>query len=98
MAKNLYDFAEENSQAKVDAFNQTTSKNNVDEAFIKNKVQEYSSMNQGDMMQELFNEVQTSKNNGTFDFDKISSSVEMVKDYLTPERQSTLQNLLNRIK
>ena len=40
MAKNLYDFAEENSQAKVDAFNQTTSKNNLDEAFIKNKVQE----------------------------------------------------------
>ncbi len=98
MAKNLYDFAEENSQAKVDAFNQTTSKNNVDEAFIKNKVQEYSSMNQGDMMQELFSEVQASKNNGTFDFDKISSSVEMVKDYLTPEQQSTLQNLLNRIK
>lgn len=98
MAKNLYDFAEENSQAKVDAFNQTISKNNVDEAFIKNKVQEYSSMNQGDMMQELFNEVQTSKNNGTFDFGKISSSVEMVKDYLTPEQQSTLQNLLNRIK
>lgn len=98
MAKNLYDFAEENSQAKVDAFNQATSKNNVDEAFIKNKVQEYSSMNQGDMMQKLFNEVKTSKNNGTFDFDKISSSVEMVKDYLTPEQQSTLQNLLNRIK
>lgn len=98
MAKNLYDFAEENSQAKVDAFNQPTSKNNLDEAFIKNKVQEYSSMNQGDMMQKLFNEVKTSKNNGTFDFDKISSSVEMVKDYLTPEQQSTLQNLLNRIK
>lgn len=97
MAKNLYDFAEENSCNNCRISNKNQQKA-IDEEFVKNKVQEYSSMSQSEMLQKLFSEVQTSKKNGTFDYDKISSSVEMVKDYLSPEQLRTLQNLLNRIK
>lgn len=97
MAKNLYDFAEENGKCEQKSCLKSE-KPSMNEEFVKSKVQEYSSMSQGEMMQKLFSEVQASKANGTFDFNKISSSVEMVKDYLTPDQQRTLQNLLNRIK
>lgn len=97
MAKNLYDFAEENGKCEQKSCYKNE-RNAINEEFVKNKVQEYSAMSQGEMMQKLLSEVQTSKASGTFDFNKISSSVDMVKDYLTPEQQRTLQNLLNRIK
>ena len=95
MAKNLFDFADENG--KIDMQSDTYEKG-VDEEYLKRKIDQYSAMSQKDMMGALLNEVQSSKRNGSFDYNKISSSLELVRDYLTPEQQKNLEQLLNKIK
>ena len=89
MAKNLFDYADEVKGEKV---------KDSQEEFIKSKVQEYSKLSEGEMLSKLLGEVQSAKMNGTFDYNKISSSVEMIREYLTPEQQKNLENLLGKIR
>lgn len=89
MGKNLFDYADEVKSEKNDISK---------EEFIKNKVENYSKMSQSEMFSNLLSEVQSAKMNGTFDYNKISSSIEMIREYLTPEQQRNLENLLEKIK
>ena len=89
MAKNLFDYAGEVKDEKVE----TTS-----EEFIKDKVEKYSKMSQGEMLSTLLREVENAKAQGTFDYSKISSSLELIDQYLTPEQKKNLENLLGKIR
>ena len=89
MGKNLFDYADEVKSEKNDLSK---------EEFIKSKVENYSKMTQSEMFSNLLSEVQSAKMNGTFDYNKISSSIEMIREYLTPEQQRNLENLLEKIK
>lgn len=89
MGKNLFDYADEVKSEKNDISK---------EEFIKSKVENYSKMSQSEMFSNLLSEVQSAKMNGTFDYNKISSSIEMIREYLTPEQQRNLENLLEKIK
>lgn len=89
MGKNLFDYADEVKSEKNDLSK---------EEFIKSKVENYSKMSQSEMFSNLLSEVQSAKMNGTFDYNKISSSIEMIREYLTPEQQRNLENLLEKIK
>lgn len=89
MGKNLFDYADEVKSEKNELSK---------EEFIKSKVENYSKMSQSEMFSNLLSEVQSAKMNGTFDYNKISSSIEMIREYLTPEQQRNLENLLEKIK
>ena len=52
MAKNLFDFANDNSSEKMREESQ-----NVDEKYIRAKVNEYSTMSESEMKSKLFSEI-----------------------------------------
>ncbi|MBO4412905.1 MAG: hypothetical protein J5779_02715 [Clostridia bacterium] len=89
MAKNLFDFANENNEA---------GSQNIDEKYIRNKVNEYSQMDEQQMMSKLFQEVQKSKQNGSFNYNDLSTKLNSVKGYLTDEQIQKLEKLLEKIR
>ena len=92
MSKNLYDFANNSSKSGIQESKAPT------EEEVKNKINQYSNLSKDEMMNELFNEVHKSKQNGTFNYNQIASSLDMVKDYLSEEQIKNLQNLLEKIR
>ena len=84
MAKNLCDFANDNQ--------------NVDEEYIRNKVSEYSSLSEKELMSKLLFEVQKSKQNGNFNYEDLSKKLSSVKSYLTQEQIAKLESLLEKIR
>ena len=87
----MFDFANESNIEK----DQTQK---VDETYIRSKVNEYSQMNERDMMKKLMQEVQKSKQNGSFNYNELSAKLDSVKSYLTNEQLSKLENLLEKIR
>ena len=92
MSKNLFDYAD----TAIEDNEKTETK--VNEEFVRNKVSEYSKMSQSEMLSKLLGEVENAKRNGAYDYEKISSSIESVRQYLTPEQQKNLELLLKRIR
>ena len=90
--KNLKDFASENK------FENTAKTNNLDENYIKQKVKDYSNLSKNEMMSKLFSEVESLKQNGNFNYEKMCSLAENVKGYLTPQQQKSLESLLKKIR
>ena len=58
----------------------------------------YKDMNSTELMQELFKNVQKSKQDGSFDFLKLSESVKQILPYLSQEQQNSVMSILNQIK
>ena len=94
MAKNLFDFANENKVHK----SEVDDKDKVDEKYIRNKVNEYSTMSESELKSKLFSEVKKSKQNGTFSYKDLSTKLDSVKSYLTPEQLQKLETLLEKIR
>ena len=92
MAKNLFDYVN-NSSNQSDTKTET-----VNEDYIKNKVNEYASLSENEMMSKLYSEVKKSKNNGTFNYNDLSSKLDSIKSYLTPEQKNKLEALLEKIR
>ena len=89
MPKNLFDYADEMKSENVDT---------MKEEYLKNKVNEYSKLSETEMLTSLLSEVQSAKMNGTFNYEKIASSMDTIRAYLTPEQQKNLENLLKKIR
>ena len=106
MAKNLFDYAdlEENEKQFKSCENYIENQSekqrsgNVNEEFLRSKVDEYSKMSQSEMLSKLLTEVETAKMNGVYDHNKITSSIETIREFLTPQQQQSLELLLKRIK
>ena len=58
----------------------------------------YKDMNSTELMQELLKNVQKSKQDGTFDFSKLTKSVEQILPYLSQEQKNSIMTILNQLK
>ena len=58
----------------------------------------YKDMNSNQLFEELFNRVNESKKNGTFDFDKLKESIQQIMPYLSEEQQKNVLSILGQIK
>ena len=55
-------------------------------------------MNSFELMQELLKNVQKSKQDGSFDFEKLAGSIKQILPYLSQEQQNSVMTILNQIK
>lgn len=58
----------------------------------------YKNMNQSELMNELKKNVSKQKQDGSFDYNKLSSTIEQVLPYLSQDQQKNLMSILNQIK
>ena len=65
---------------------------------IEQLFNQYKDLSSNDLMKELLNNVEKSKQNGTFDFSKLSKTIEQVLPYLSSEQQNSILTILNQIK
>ena len=61
-------------------------------------VNKYSQMSQPELMQNLLFEVQTQKQNGTFDATRLERMVNNLNGLLTEEQKKNIKELINQIK
>lgn len=59
---------------------------------------EYKDYSKDELTNMLYEQVQKEKANGTFNFDKIENSINMILPYVSQSQRENLKNLLNRIK
>ena len=65
---------------------------------VEDLFNKYKDMNSFELMQELLKNVQKSKQDGSFDFEKLSKSIEQILPYLSQEQQNSVIAILNQIK
>ena len=103
MGKSLYDFSktrdniEGNSKEKNIKTDQKQ-KVNFDEENVKKKINQYSKLNEGELMKELQKEVQKQKAEGKFDVNKISSQIENIMPMLDEKQKNNLERILKNLK
>lgn len=103
MGKSLFEYANERQNEMVNEKKNTyTSQKQCEKTFdeksVKEQVNKYSKLSQGELMSELFSKVSEQKKNGEFNFSELASRIEGIKPMLTSEQIRNLDNLLNQIK
>lgn len=68
------------------------------EEFLRQKFQLLKEKSYDELMTELIEEVSKQKQNGSFDYESLESSVEAMKPFLSAEQQANIKELLKKIK
>lgn len=94
-ASNLKDDASDlkNSQNHNNDKNDENMKQN-----LQNKFNEFSQMSQDDLTQELFKEVAKQKNNGTFDYQKLEQTLNILRPTLGEENYQNMKRMLENLR
>jgi hypothetical protein len=58
----------------------------------------FKDMDQGQLYSELFKEAGRLKSSGQFNYEALSSAIENMSSYITPEQKQTMLNLLKQLK
>ena len=91
------EFAKQNNnQDSTQKTDEKTQKNFSEN--IENLYDKYKNLTQEELMQELAKNVAKQKQNGTFDFDNISQSINAILPYLSEEQKQNIMSLLSVIK
>ena len=77
---------------------QNQKREKTEEKKVEDLFNTYKDMDSNELMQELLKNVQKSKTDGSFDFDKISQSIKQILPYLSVEQQNSIMTILNQIK
>ncbi len=88
MGKSLFEFAEEKTEAKT--------QNSQEE--LKKTFNSYSKLSEGELMSELFSQVEKQKRSGTFNFSELTQKFEAIRPMLSDEQIKNLDKLLNQIR
>ena len=89
----LSDF-KETSKVQDNTINQQNKQQSTPEEMFNT----YKDMDQSQLMSELTKNIAKQKQDGSFDYNKIVSSISQVMPYLTGEQQQNLMTILNQIK
>ena len=84
------DFCTNNNSKEYKA--QQTDTKNVEEIYDK-----YKDKNQDELLNELFNNVNKQKENGTFNYEAICNMVEKMSPFLTKEQNLRIKELLKKL-
>lgn len=68
------------------------------EEYLRQKYESLKGKNHDELMGDLFKEVSRQKQNGSFDYESLESSVEAMKPFLSAEQQANIKELLEKIK
>ncbi len=94
MAKSLYEYASsEKNEAK-----KANSETQLNEETIKKQYEKYSRFSEGELMRELFSEVNKQKKNGNFNFQELANKIDGIRPMLSDQQLKNLDSLLNQIK
>lgn len=85
----------EEAKIKEENFDQNKAQN---EEYLRQKYESLKGKNRDELMGDLFEEVSRQKQNGSFDYDSLESSVEAMKPFLSAEQQANIKELLEKIK
>ena len=66
--------------------------------YLRQKYESLKGKNHEELMGDLFEEVARQKQNGSFDYQSLASSVEAMKPFLSAEQQANIKELLEKIK
>ena len=70
----------------------------MQEENVKNAYEELKDMNYDELTERLYRQVREQKENGTFDFESLSSSVENIKPFISNETYFNMKNMLEKLK
>ena len=91
------EFAKQNNNINNNSNNTQKTQNEFSEN-VENLYDKYKNFTQDELMQELAKNVAKQKQNGTFDFDSISQSINAILPYLSEEQRQNIMTLLSTIK
>lgn len=95
MSKNLFDFTSEDlsnyEEEKQEKIKQEQTKS------LKDKINEYKSKSQNELLEELVSSVQKQKENGSYNQEKLFEMINTVSPYLTQEQVENMKGLLEKI-
>lgn len=103
MGKSIFDFAkedvddrEEKKERLQDVDNgKIEMQGNIN---LKEKIEEYKSLSQEELMQKLIDETNKKKQDGTFDYENIKKMTDSFAPYLDDNQKQMLQSLMSKIK
>lgn len=94
MPKNLRDFA----QMKIEDEEEKEQMSQEIPSDIQDFYDSHKNLSQAQLQQELLREVSKQKMAGTFDFEKLSKTFEMVSPFLSEEQKSHINSMLQGLK
>lgn len=97
MGKSLFEFSKDKRKSSEN-IKEKLKTQNMDEDAVKKKVEDFSKLSEGDLMQELYKEVGKQKASGSFDANKLSKQLENVKPMLSEKQNANLEKILKNLK
>ena len=97
MGKSLFEFSKDKRKSSEN-IKEKLKTQNMDEDAVKKKVEDFSKLSEGDLMQELYKEVGKQKASGSFDANKLSKQLENVKPMLNEKQNANLEKILKNLK
>lgn len=79
-------------------FHSEEKKENVDRENIQKTYDELKNLNSDELSARLFDEVKKQKESGSFDFEKLSESIEQLRPFISQSTYENMKNLLGKIK
>ena len=102
MKKSLADFASSNAQKPrapepENLINKTPPKQNQSQNF-EQQIKHFQSLPKEDLLKTFHQEVAKQKQSGTFDIQKLQTTLSSLDAFLTPEQKKNIKELLNQIQ
>ena len=94
--KNYKSIKNKENNYNYDDLNKEFGKENVD--FALNNYNKYKDFSQDELINALYQNIQTSKKNGTFNYNQIKNSINSVAPLLNKDQQILLEKLLKEIE
>lgn len=91
------EFAQQNNNINNNSDNSQKTQKDFSEN-VENLYDKYKNFTQDELLQELAKNVANQKQNGTFDFDSISKSINAILPYLSEEQRQNILSLLSTLK
>lgn len=95
MAKNLFDFAQENLEKNENTSQINNKKEDVEQA--KNIYQKYKDMSQNDLIDEFVSTSKQKINEGSISKEKINQTANVLAPYLNDQQKELLSKLMDKL-
>ena len=95
MAKNLFDFADEELQKKVKQ--ESKVKTDAIEKDVQDTINKYKGYSENDLLQEFYRVTKEKKQEGSLDSKKILNVVDKLSPFLNNQQKESLKNLIKTI-
>lgn len=79
-------------------FNRQNQNTGAGQEQIEETINKYKNMSQGELLSNLYSEVSKQKMQGTFDPVKLENAISSLGNFLTPEQQKNMKELLRKLK